>query len=70
MAISRCEFGNVVIINNGSEIEATVPDCLYCKVNCPYEYSDGCMGQKPTAQCCQYFIPKGDHIFYRGQWWS
>lgn len=70
MAIFSCEFGNVVVKSNGEEIEATVPDCSYCRVECPYEYCDGCLGCKPLAQKCQYFKPDSDHVFWNNQWWS
>ena len=70
MAIFSCKFGNAIVSSNGEEIETTVPNCTSCRVCCPYEYFDGCVGKKPIAEKCKYFIPKNDHIFYKGQWWS
>ncbi len=47
--------------------KVVVPNCNFCRVECPYAYSDGCMGL--PEENCQYFIPKGDHILYKNEWY-
>jgi hypothetical protein len=71
MALFGCKFGNVVVGNNGGEIECTVEYCESCKHNlttCPYDNSCGCIGGKP--QKCPYFIPIRDHLYYQGCWYN
>ncbi len=71
MAQFGFKFGNCIVGNNGSEIEATCPSCEGCKLRgteCPYDQSCGCLGGARAP--CHYYIPKEPHVYYGGQWWS
>ena len=70
MCIGGCAFGNVIVSSNGGEIEATVPDCSYCKfkgAKCPSPFLSR---SNVSKYKCFYFVPDSNHVYYKSQWWS